>query len=171
MWPWISLERDSFWRWILRTSSRQFHNNPVLDPPRKPPDHVKDIYDGHTYDLKTRVDIWKRMDVLRHLTWRCGSFSLLLVLTSSGIMWFGVVLSCWYGLVFGPNWVLYGFICGGVDGDFWWNHIPGLPCLVYRRHVNGLVWFDLESNKSAHPWILIVLGALYCLHWYLQWNF
>ena len=24
---------------------------------------MKDLYDGHTYDLKTRVDIWTRMDV------------------------------------------------------------------------------------------------------------
>ena len=45
-------------------SSSQCHNNPVLVPPRKPPDPVKDLYDGHIYDLKTRVDIWKRMDVV-----------------------------------------------------------------------------------------------------------
>ena len=30
--------------------------------PRKPPDPVKDLYEGQTYDLKTRVDIWTRMD-------------------------------------------------------------------------------------------------------------
>ena len=66
MWPWISLERESCWRWSLRTSSIQCHNNPVLIPPRKPPYPVKDLYDGQTYDLKTRVDIlvWKRMDVV-----------------------------------------------------------------------------------------------------------
>ena len=46
------------------TSSSQCHNNPVLVPPRKPPDPVKDIYDGQIYDLKTRVDIWTRMDVV-----------------------------------------------------------------------------------------------------------
>ena len=64
MWPWISLERESYWIWSLRTSSSQFHNNPVLVPPCKPPNHVKDLYEGHTYDLKTRVDIWTRMDVV-----------------------------------------------------------------------------------------------------------
>ena len=64
MWPWISLERESFWRWSLRTSSSQCHNNPVLVSPRKPPDPVKDIYDSQMYDLKTRVDIWTRMDVV-----------------------------------------------------------------------------------------------------------
>ena len=37
---------------------------PVLVPPCKPPDPVKDIYDGQTYDLKTRVDIWTSMDVV-----------------------------------------------------------------------------------------------------------
>ena len=46
------------------TSSSQCHNNPVLVPPRKPPDPVKDLYDGQTYDLKTRVDVWTRIDVV-----------------------------------------------------------------------------------------------------------
>ena len=64
MWPWISLERWSCWRWSLKTSSSQCQNNPVLVPPRKPPDPVKDIYYGQTYDLKIRVDIWMRMDVV-----------------------------------------------------------------------------------------------------------
>ena len=62
--PWIWLEREISWRWSPRTSSRQFHNNPVLFPPHKPPDPVKDLYDGQTYDLKKRVDIWTRMDVV-----------------------------------------------------------------------------------------------------------
>ena len=64
MWPWISLERESCWIWNLMTSSRQCHNNPVLVPPPKPPDPVKYLYDGQIYDLKTRVDIWTRMDVV-----------------------------------------------------------------------------------------------------------
>ena len=64
MWPWISLVRDSYWIWGLRTSSRQCHNNPVFVPPRKPPDHMKDLYDSQTYDMKTRANIWKRMDVV-----------------------------------------------------------------------------------------------------------
>ena len=46
------------------TSSSQCHNNPVLVPPRKPPDPVKDLYDSHIYDLKTRVGIWTRMDLV-----------------------------------------------------------------------------------------------------------
>ena len=33
-------------------------------PPRKAPDPVKDLYDGQTYDLKTRVDIWTSMDIV-----------------------------------------------------------------------------------------------------------
>ena len=61
---WILLERESCWRWRLRKSSSQCHNNPVLVPPRKPPDHMKDIYDGQTDDLKTRVDIWTSMGVV-----------------------------------------------------------------------------------------------------------
>ena len=63
VWTWISLERESCWRLITRTSSIQCHNNPVLVTPRKPPDPVKDIYDGQAYDLKTRVDIWTSMDI------------------------------------------------------------------------------------------------------------
>ena len=46
------------------TSSSQCHNNPVLVPPHKPPYPVTDLYDGQTYDLKTRVDIWTRMDMV-----------------------------------------------------------------------------------------------------------
>ena len=57
-------KRESCWRWSLGKISRQCHNNPVLVPPCKPPDPVKDIYDGQTYDLKTRVDIWTRMYVV-----------------------------------------------------------------------------------------------------------
>ena len=55
---------------------------------------MKDLYDGQTYDLKKRVDIWTRMDVFPveygtfaqtfHL--EMWFFSLLLGLTSSGIM-------------------------------------------------------------------------------------
>ena len=64
VWPWILLERESCWICILSTSSTQCHNNPVLVPPRKPPDHVRDIYDDRTYDLEKIVDIWTRMDVV-----------------------------------------------------------------------------------------------------------
>ena len=64
MWPWISLERESCWIWSLSTSSILCHNSPVLVLPRKPPDHVKDLYDSQTYDLKTRVYIWTRVDVV-----------------------------------------------------------------------------------------------------------
>ena len=52
LWNWILLERESSWIWSLRTSSSQCHNNPVLVPPRKPPNPVKYLYDGHTYDMK-----------------------------------------------------------------------------------------------------------------------
>ena len=65
VWPCILLERYNYWSWSPRKSSSQCHSNPVLVPPRKLPDHVKDIYDGQTYDLKTRVDIWTRMDIVQ----------------------------------------------------------------------------------------------------------
>ena len=94
MWPCILLERKSYRIWILRKISSQCNNNPVLVPPRKPPDTLKDIYDGQTYDPKKRANIWTRMDVVPveyvkfaqtfHL--KCGSFGLILGLPSSGIM-------------------------------------------------------------------------------------
>ena len=58
VWPWVFLERESSWIWSLRTISSQCHNNPVFVPPLKPPDHVKDLYDGQTYDLKS-MDVVK----------------------------------------------------------------------------------------------------------------
>ena len=64
MWPWISLERESCWRWIMRTSYSQCQNNPVLFPPHKPPYSVKGIYYGQTYNQKTQVYIWTRMDIV-----------------------------------------------------------------------------------------------------------
>ena len=48
----------------MKTIFIKYHNKPVLVPPCKPPDPVKDLYDGQIYDLKTRVDIWTRMDVV-----------------------------------------------------------------------------------------------------------
>ena len=63
VWPWILLERKSYCRWILSTSSIQCHVNTVLVPPLKPPDPVKYLYDSNTYDFKTRLDICTRMDV------------------------------------------------------------------------------------------------------------
>ena len=61
--PWVLIDSESSWIWLLMTSSIHFHNNQVLVPPSKPPDPMKYIYDGRTY-LKTRVDIWARMDVV-----------------------------------------------------------------------------------------------------------
>ena len=64
IWTSISFEREICCRWSLMTSSRQCHNNPVLVPPRKPPDPVKYLYDSQTNDLKTRLDIWTRMNMV-----------------------------------------------------------------------------------------------------------
>ena len=54
----IALEIDSSLIWSTKTSYRKCHNNLFLVPSCKPPDTVKDLYDGQPYDLKTRVDIW-----------------------------------------------------------------------------------------------------------------
>ena len=62
--PWTSIERESYWRPCTIKSSSQCHSNPFLVPSSKPPDPVKYLYDGHTYNLKKRVDICMRMDVV-----------------------------------------------------------------------------------------------------------
>ena len=83
------------------TSSSQCHNNPILVPPHKPPDPVKDLYDGHIYDLKTRMDIWTRMDVV---TVEYGTFSQIFHLT----MWF-------FKFITGINFKRYYLIGHSVD--------------------------------------------------------
>ena len=87
VWPCISIERDSYWSWIPRTSSSQCSINPVLVPPSKPPDTLKDIYDGLINYLKTRVDIRTRMYVVpvEH-----GNFSQ----TFQFKMWFFEFITC-----------------------------------------------------------------------------
>ena len=46
------------------TSSSQCHSKLTLVPYHKPLDPIMDLYDGQTFDLKTRVDIWTRMHVI-----------------------------------------------------------------------------------------------------------
>ena len=48
----------------MRTSSRQCHSNLILVTYHKPLDTMMDLYYDHTFDLKTRVDVWMRMDVI-----------------------------------------------------------------------------------------------------------
>ena len=46
---------------------------------------------------------WSMESLLSHFTWRCGSVSLFLGLPSSEIMWYGILMICWCGLVLVPN--------------------------------------------------------------------
>ena len=48
----------------MRTSSIQCHSNTVLVPPHRPPDPLNDFYDGQTYDMKTRVGICTKVDMV-----------------------------------------------------------------------------------------------------------
>ena len=92
-----------------RKSSSQCHSNLVLVPSCKPPDPVKDIYDGQTYDLKTRVDIWTRMDVVPV---EYGTFAQTFHFT----MWFSQFLT---GIIFKWNYVLWRIIALLVWIDLW----------------------------------------------------
>ena len=82
------------------TSSIQCHSNPVLVPPRKPPDPVNDLYDSQTYDLKKRVGIWTRMDVVPV---KYGTFARTFHLT----MWFFLFIT---GIDFNWYYVLWCII-------------------------------------------------------------
>ena len=124
VWPWVLLDRDSCWRWRLRTSSSQCHNNPVLVPLRKSPDPVKDLYAGQTYDLKTRVVIWTRMDMfpVEYVTFS-QTFHL--------PMWFFQFIT---GITF--NW--YYLIGRSVSLLVWigiWNRL-----ISYRVPLNSVRW-------------------------------
>ena len=139
MWSWISLERENYWRWSPRTSSRQCHNNPVLVPPRKPPDPAKDLDNGQTYDLKTRVDLWFRVDIISveyetfaqtfHLTvW------LFLFVTRISFQWDDVM---WHIIVL--------MVCIGVGTKLIIYRIPPDP---YRWSFRGFgfLWWSLMMN-------------------------
>ena len=61
---WLFLEREGYCSYIMRTRSSQCHSNLIFVTSRKPLDHMMDIYGGQAFDLKTRVDIWIRMDMI-----------------------------------------------------------------------------------------------------------
>ena len=149
MWPCIFTERESYFIWSLKTSSSQCHNNPFLVPPRKTPDTVKDIYDGHTSELKTRVDIWTSMDMVPV---EYGTFAqtfnlkmwFLKFITGINFKWImccGVLLIFWYGLVFRPNW---GFI------ECLQTHSDGLVKVldIYCERACWVVWYFTRTTSS-----------------------
>ena len=77
-------------------------------PPRKPPDPVKDINDGQTYDLETRLDIWTSMDVFPveygtlsqefHLTMWFFHFITGITFKLDYVIWRSIALLVWIGL-------------------------------------------------------------------------
>ena len=104
--------------------SSQCHNNPVLVPPRKPPDLVKDIYDSHTYDLKTRVYIWTSMDVVPV---EYGKISQTFILT----MWFFQFIT---GITFNWDYVIRRSVALLVWIGFW------AKLIIYRVPPDAFRW-------------------------------
>ena len=49
---------------ITRTNSYKCCSKLILVTSHKPTDHMMDLYDGQTFYLKTRVDIWVSMDMV-----------------------------------------------------------------------------------------------------------
>ena len=64
VWYWLLLDRERYWSYSLRKSSNQYHSKLILVPYHKPLDTLMDLYNGQTFELKTRVDIWMRMYVI-----------------------------------------------------------------------------------------------------------
>ena len=108
MWPWISLERENYFIWSLRKSSKQCHNSPVLVPTSKPPDPVKDFNVGHTYDLKTSMNVWTRIYAVPveygifayifHLTMWLFQFITRFTFKLDYVMWHIIALLMWIGI-------------------------------------------------------------------------
>ena len=77
-------------------------------PTRKAPDPVKDLYDGQTYDLKTRVDILMSMKVVPveygtfanifHLTRFVFQFITGITCKWDHVIWSSIALLAWIGL-------------------------------------------------------------------------
>ena len=77
-------------------------------PISKPPDPVKDLYGGQTYDLETRVYIWTRMDVFPvdygtfdrkfHLTMWFFYFINGITFKWDHLIWHSIALLVWIGL-------------------------------------------------------------------------
>ena len=61
---WLSLERGVYWGYIMRAISIQCLSNLIFVPSHKSLDPMMNIYDGHNYDLKTRVDLWMSKGVV-----------------------------------------------------------------------------------------------------------
>ena len=118
---------DSYWSWSIRISSIQFHNNPDF------PLLVKHlilwwiyIWWSELWSKRQRVGTWTRMGVvlLEYLIFtilfslQYGYLSLLMVLSSGGIMFCGVLFLLWCVLVLGKNWWCVGFLHTQLRGIF-----------------------------------------------------
>ena len=121
------------------TCSSQCHNNPVLVPPCKSTDTVKDLYDGQIYDLKTRMDIWKRMEVV---SVEYGTFTQTFHLT----MWFFQFIT---GIAFKWDYFLWHFIDLLVGTGRWTKlRIYRVPIDTFRWSCQGF-GFEVGSCDMA----------------------
>ena len=138
-------------RWSLRKSSSQCHNKPVLVPPRKPPYPVKGIYDSQTNDLKTRVDIWTRIDIVPvdygkfaqtfHLTMWLFHF-----ITGINLKWYYVIGNSVYLLVCICLWIK--FIIYRVPTDpFRWS-CRGFGFIWQALILNWMLWTKNDIKVS-----------------------
>ena len=105
VWPWILIDRESSWSWILRTIYIQCQSKLVVVPPHKPPNLTMDVYDSNNSGLKTMVDIWTIMymfteeyrifDQKFHLTMWFFRFITWITLTCDYVLWRIVSLMAW----------------------------------------------------------------------------
>ena len=171
--PWISFERDSYWRWSLKTSSNQCHNNPVMVPHRKPHDPIKRLYDCQTYDLKTRVDTWTNMDVVLveygtfawkfHLKMWFFRFITGITFKWDYVIGSSVALLVWIGL-----WTklriyrvpLYPFRCSCRGFGFLWRAFM-LNCMIWTKNYLK-VSHRKQVNSPSNMKLLISLMNFEC---------
>ena len=168
MWPWISLERESCWIWnrgqvSASVTITQFLfllvNHPIMWR----------IYmtvrlitwkQGWIYGRGYMWFKWSMEHLLINFTWLYGSFSLLMGLPSSGVILYGVVLLCWYGLVSGPNWELIYFLQTQSDGlvevlylygdySFWIGCYGPIRTSMYLIGINSHL---PQICSWLHPW-------------------
>ena len=168
MWPWIHLRGKFIGYEVWGQAPDSVTITQFLFPLLKPPDHVKDIYDGQNYDLKTRVEIWTRIDAVPV---DYGTFSHTFHLT----MWFFQFIT---GVTFKWDYVMWCIIsllvCIGILTKLIIYRVPPDPVRWYCRGF-GFLWqafmlsFMLWTNndfKVSHrnqfnaPWNMKFVTSL-----------
>ena len=151
--------------------------NPVLVPPSKTTDPVKDLYEGQTYDLKTSMDIWTRMDVVPveyvtfaqtfHLTIWYFQFITGITFKWDNLIWLSIALLVWIDIC-----TKLGIYSVPPDPVRW--SCSSLGFLWQAFMLNWMLWtknnFKVSHRKQVNaPSIMKLVTSLMnfgCQHYY-----